>query len=417
MHASRLPNGIRVLTEELADCPSVTVGIWVENGSRYESASESGLSHFLEHLFFKGTTRRSAARIAQDIDGVGGVINAFTGKEHTCYWAKVLPEHLPTAVDVLSDIFTHSLFAEEEIDRERGVVAQEISQVEDTPDDFVHELFNLALWPDHPLARPVAGTVENVERFSRGDLLGFIAQRYRPDRIVLAAAGNLRHDAFVAMAERYFGTLDGVSADSATTAPAAVPGLHLREKPLEQAHLCLGCGGISVVDTDRYTVQLINLALGGGMSSRLFQEIRERRGRAYSVYSFLSSYCDAGYVGVYVGTSPQWVPEVVAVSLAEIDRLCEHGLEADELVRTRHQMKGGVLLSLETSDSRMYRLARNELYFGRDIPLAEVAACIDAVTNEDVIRVARRLFRPRRMTLTVLGSVAPSALDPGMLQA
>jgi predicted Zn-dependent peptidase len=279
----------------------------------------------------------------------------------------------------------------------------------------VHELFCLAVWPDHPLSRPVAGTVENVQRFSREDLLGFVADRYRPDRIVLAAAGRLKHDDLVELAASHLGNLGGASRAAVLTAPGTAPGLHVREKGLEQAHLCLGCKGIGLLDPDRYVVQLLNLALGGSMSSRLFQEIRERRGRAYSVYSFLSAYADAGYVGVYVGTSPQWVPEVVDVSLAEIDRLCRDGLDSEELVRTRNQMKGSVLLSLETSDSRMYRLARNELYFGRDVPLAEVATAIDAVTNDDVVRVARRLFWPRRMTLTVLGNIQSAQLDASVL--
>src|SRR5262245_27106769 len=405
MRAARLPNGIRVLSEELADCPSVTVGIWVENGSRYESVEESGLSHFLEHLFFKGTTRRTAAQIAQAIDGVGGVINAFTGKEHTCYWAKVLPEHLPTALDVLADIFTQSLFAAEEIERERSVVAQEICQVEDTPDEFVHELFNLAVWPGHSLSRPIAGTVDNVQRFSRDDLLGFIAQRYRPDRIVLAAAGKLRHDALVEMATRHFGALNGASQAPTMAPPVAATGFQVHQKALEQVHLCVGCAGIPLVDPDRYTAQLLNLALGGGMSSRLFQEIRERRGRAYTVYSFLSSYVDAGYVGTYVGTSAEWVREVVDIIRAEQRRTAREGLAAAELVRVKNQMKGSMLLGLETSDSRMSRIAKNMIYFGRDVPLEEVAASIDRVTNDDILRVAQRVFPAGAFGLTVLGDM------------
>src|SRR5439155_1110089 len=289
MQLTRLPNGVRVLSERLPDLTSATVGIWVENGSRYERAEQAGISHFLEHLFFKGTARRTAAQIAQEIDAVGGVLNAFTGKEYTCYYAKVLREHLPLALDLLADIFTQSTFAAEEIERERSVIVQEISQVEDTPDDYVHELFNLAFWPGHPLSRPIAGTAETVSRLERDD--------------------------------------------------------------------------------------------------------------------FLSSYCDAGYAGVYVGTGAEWTREVVEVIRDELGRVTRDGLTPDELLRAKNQMKGSLLLGLETSDSRMSRIAKNEIYFGRDVPLEEVAAGIDAVTNDDVLRVSRRLFRPDALALTVLGDL------------
>ncbi len=403
MRITRLPNGIRVLTEELPDLPSVTVGIWVENGSRYETAEQAGISHFLEHLFFKGTERRTAAQIAEEVDAVGGVLNAFTGKEYTCYYAKVLPEHVGLALDLLADIFTHSRFASEEIDRERSVVIQEISQVEDTPDDYVHELFNLHFWPGHPLSRPIAGTVDTVSGFSRDDFLGFLELRYRPNRILIAAAGNIRHDDLRAVAERHFGSLTGAAPIVDGGPPSPRAGVSVHEKQLEQVHLCLGAPGIAQGDADRYPTHVLNLALGGGMSSRLFQEIRERRGKAYTVYSFLSSYLDVGYVGFYVGTSPEWVREVVDVIRAELGRVVKEGLSPSELLRVKNQMKGNMLLGLETSDSRMSRIAKNEMYFGRDVPLEEVAQAIDAVRNDDVVRVAQRLFRPESLALTVLG--------------
>ena len=415
MQVTRLTNGVRVLSEPLPDLTSATVGIWVENGSRYERAEQAGISHFLEHLFFKGTARRSAAQIAQEIDAVGGVLNAFTGKEYTCYYAKVLREHLPLALDLLADIFTQSTFAAEEIERERSVIVQEISQVEDTPDDYVHELFNLAFWPGHPLSRPIAGTAETVSRLARDDFLRFLEARYRPDRVLIAAAGALGHDDLLAVAERYFGVLAG----SATRVDGAPPepraGVSVHEKRLEQVHLCLGTPGIAQADADRYAAHLVNLALGGGMSSRLFQEIRERRGKAYTVYSFLSSYCDAGYTGVYVGTSAEWTREVVEVIRGELARVARDGLAPDELLRAKNQMKGSLLLGLETSDSRMSRIAKNEIYFGRDVPLEEVAAGIDAVTNDDVLRISRRLFRPEALALTVLGDLKGHALGDEVL--
>jgi len=403
MQSTRLTNGIRVLSERLPDLPSITVGIWVENGSRYEQPHQAGISHFLEHLFFKGTERRTAAQIAEEIDAVGGVLNAFTGKEYTCYYAKVLHEQLPLALDLLADIFTQSRFASEEIDRERSVIIQEISQVEDTPDDYVHELFNLAFWPGHPLSRPIAGTAETVRGLMREDFLRFLDVRYRPDRVLIAAAGNLNHEDLLAVAEDKFGGLAGSAPLVDGGPPQPHAGVSVHEKPLEQVHLCLGSPGIAHADAERYPAHLLNLALGGGMSSRLFQEIRERRGKAYTVYSFLSSYLDAGYFGVYVGTSAEWVREVVNVIREELARVARDGLGAAELSRVKQQMKGSMLLGLETSDSRMSRIAKNEIYFGRDVPMEEVAARIDAVPNDQIVSVAQRLFRTDGLALTVLG--------------
>ena len=403
MQSTRLANGIRVLSERLPDLTSITVGIWVENGSRYEQPHQAGISHFLEHLFFKGTERRTAAQIAEEIDAVGGVLNAFTGKEYTCYYAKVLHEQLPLALDLLADIFTQSRFASEEIDRERSVIIQEISQVEDTPDDYVHELFNLAFWPGHPLSRPIAGTAQTVQGLTREDFLRFLDARYRPDRVLIAAAGNLVHQDLVAVVEGKFNALSGTAPLVDGGPPEAHAGVSVHEKPLEQVHLCLGTPGIAQGDAERYPAHLLNLALGGGMSSRLFQEIRERRGKAYTVYSFLSSYLDAGYFGVYVGTSAEWVREVVEVIRAELARAARDGLSVAELARVKQQMKGSMLLGLETSDSRMSRIAKNEIYFGRNVPIEEVAARIDAVRNDEVVSVAQRLFRAGGLALTVLG--------------
>lgn len=415
MRATRLPNGVRVLSEELPDLGSVTTGIWVENGSRYENPGQAGISHFLEHLFFKGTDRRTAAQIAEEIDAVGGVINAFTGKEYTCYYAKVLREHLPLALDVLGDIFRNSKFAEEEIDRERSVIIQEISQVEDTPDDYVHDLFSQAFWPGHPLSRPIAGSATTVGPLHRADFVRFMEARYRPDRVIVAAAGALKHDELVDAVARSFGDLQGTAAVVDGQPPQATAGVSVHEKPLEQMHVCLGAPGIRQGDDDRYAAHLMNLALGGGMSSRLFQEVREKRGKAYSVYSFLSSYLDAGYVGVYVGTSPEWVREVVDVVQHEMRRVCADGLGADELRRTKNQMKGNLLLGLETSDSRMSRIAKNEIYYRRDVPIDEVASGIDAVTNDEIVRVANRLFPSGMSALTVLGDLRGQVLDDGTL--
>src|SRR5262245_12681223 len=265
MRATRLPNGIRVLSEELPDLGSVTVGIWVENGSRYERPDQAGLSHFLEHLLFKGTERRTAAQIAEEIDAVGGVLNAFTGKEYTCYYARVLAEHTDLAADVLADLFLHSRFDPEEIERERTVVLQEISQVEDTPDDYVHDLFNLQFWPDHPLSYPVCGRAETVQHFGQRDFLDFIAARYRPDRLIIAAAGKVEHARVVEWATREFGAMQGHAASVDGQPPVARRGVRYVEKALEQVHICLGTPGVSQSAGGRYAAYLLNTALGGGM--------------------------------------------------------------------------------------------------------------------------------------------------------
>ena len=401
-----LGNGLRVVSDAGPDLRSVTVGIWVENGSRYETDAQAGISHFLEHLFFKGTARRTAARIAQEIEALGGVLNAFTGKEHTCYWAKVLPEHLPIALDVLGDVFTASTFPEEEIERERTVIVQEILQVEDTPEEHVHDLFGQTFWPGAALARPISGSVESVGRFGRDDFLGFLGARYRPDRVLVSAAGPFDHDALLDGVVRQLGSLSGTTAPVSWEAPRAQGGRWATKKDLEQTHVCLGVPGLPYRDPARYAVHLLNLALGGGMGSRLFQEVREKRGRAYTVYSFHSGYSDTGCFGAYVGTSPQWVDEVVDVTRALFDEVRREGLGAEELARAKTQMKGGLLLALETSDSRMTRLARNHLHFGRDVPIAEVCEAVDRVRNDDVVAVAERLFGGDVLNVTVLGPAA-----------
>lgn len=414
---TELSNGIRVVTETMPGVPSVTLGIWVENGSRYERADQAGISHYLEHLLFKGTERRSATAIAEEFDAVGGVLNAFTGKEYTCYYGKVLAEHVAVAEDILSDIFLHSRFDPEEIERERSVVLQEISQVEDTPDDYVHDLFNLHFWPGHPLSFPVCGRPETVQRFEQRDFLDFIAARYRPDRMIIAAAGNIAHGRVVDWAEREFGHLGGRAVPVDGLPPTPRRNVYHLEKPLEQVHLCLGTPGVSQRAEERFAAYLVNTALGGGMSSRLFQEIRERRGRAYAVYSFLSSYRDAGYLGIYVGTSAEWVEEVVTVILRELDALQRDGLRPEELLRVKNQLKGNLLLGLETSDNRMSRIAKNEIYFGTDVPPDEVAARIDATTNDEIVALARQLVRREAMALTLLGDLKGRVVGDDLLDA
>lgn len=402
---SVLPNGLRIVSEHMPGVASLTLGLWVESGSRFESPHLGGISHFLEHLLFKGTERRSAAQIAEEIDAVGGVLNAFTGKEYTCYYARVLAEHTGIATDLLADLFLHSRLDGEEIDRERSVVLQEILQSEDTPDDHIHDLFNLHYWPAHPLSFPVHGTSASVRTLTRSHFVDFLAARYRPDRLIIAAAGDVEHTALVEWAERDFGHLCGSAALAAGPPPTVQGGVFVTEKSLEQVHLCVGFPSLSQSAEERYALYVLNTALGGGMSSRLFQEIREQRGHAYAVYSFLSSYRDAGYLGIYVGTAAEWVEEVLAVIAGELSALAREGLRPAELARAKTQLKGNMLLGLETSDSRMSRVAKNEIYFQRDFPLGEVAARIDATTNDEVIAVVTRLAHPDDRAVALLGNL------------
>jgi predicted Zn-dependent peptidase len=408
-----LDNGIRVVSHEMPDNRSVSLGIWVENGSRHESAAENGISHFIEHLLFKGTERRSAAQIAEEMDAVGGIINAFTSKENTCYYAKVLDENLPLAIDLLSDIFLHSSFDAEEIERERSVILQEISQAEDTPDDYVHDLFNLDFFQNHPIGRPICGRQETVTGFRREDIVKFFKARYRPEKVNVSAAGNLRHSAIVeAMAAR-LGSIGQVTLKSATesgadTMPKTASGVYPHPKPLEQVHLCLGMTGIHQTHPKRYVGYVLNTLLGGGMSSRLFQEIREKRGKAYSVYSFSSSYKDVGYVGVYAGTSLESTEEVVELITQELQKLAAGEMTDAELERTQGQLVGSTMLGLESTDSWMSHIARNEIYFGKSITTEEICRRIRAVSRDDVVELASDLFRSDGRTLTLLGDFADS---------
>ncbi|HEV7988910.1 MAG TPA: pitrilysin family protein, partial [Candidatus Binataceae bacterium] len=305
-----LPNGLRVISEPMPAVVSSTIGIWVENGSRYETSAQNGVSHFIEHLLFKGTRKRTAAQIAEEIDAVGGVLNAFTGKEYTCYYAKVLGADLPMTTELLADLFLDSVFDAAEIDRERQVVLQEISQAEDTPDDFIHDLFNLKFWEGHPLALPIFGSVATVNAINRELLVSFMADRYRAGRVFIAAAGMVDHKRLVDDCARLFGGISGDGRGEPIAPPADRSVVINQEKDLEQTHICIGGPGISQASPLRYASYVLNTALGGGMSSRLFQEVRERRGRVYSIYSFMSSFIDCGYLGIYAGTNPEWVEEV-----------------------------------------------------------------------------------------------------------
>jgi len=406
---SVLDNGIRIVSHEMPEHRSVSLGIWVETGSRHETDEQNGISHFIEHLLFKGTERRSAAQIAEEMDAVGGVINAFTSKEHTCYYAKVLDENLPLAIDLLTDIFLHSSFDAEEIERERSVILQEISQTEDTPDDYVHDLFSLDFFKNHPIARPICGREATVANFQRKDFVKFFKSRYRPRRVIVSAAGHFSHDALVKeIGARLSAARDGVDGKPAVrlegeTVPEMGSGVFPHVKSLEQAHLCLGVPGIHQAHPKRYAAYVLTTLLGGGMSSRLFQEIREKRGKAYSVYSFSTSYKDVGYLGVYAGTSVESTEEVVELIVKELQKLAAGQMTNEELKRTQGQLVGSMMLGLESTDSWMSHIARNEIYFGRTVTTDEICQRIRSVSRDEVIELASALFRSDGMTLTLLG--------------
>jgi len=405
-----LDNGIRVITEEIGHVRSISIGVWVEGGSRDENDLTNGISHFIEHMLFKGTERRSAFDIASAIDSVGGVMNAATGKEITSFYIKIPDYHLDLAVDLLADIVTSSRFDEAEIDRERSVILQEIRMVEDTPDDQIHDLFEEHLWKGHPLGFPVLGTKPRIEGFCRADLVGFFRSRYQGKTLVITAAGSLRHGDLVERVRKSFGSLSGKPRSERTETPMATPGRALIAKDLEQVHLIVGTPAPSALSPERYAGFILNAVLGGSMSSWLFQEIREKRGLAYSIYSFLTPYLDAGLMGIYAGTGEDQVREVIDLVRKGMDRFASGLLTSKELQSAKELIKGNYLLGMESTDNRMTGLARNELCFGRHVPPEEVVERIDAVDRQSVRTLAGRMFRPDALMVAAIGPVSEEDL-------
>ncbi|HET6459349.1 MAG TPA: pitrilysin family protein [Syntrophales bacterium] len=401
-----LPNGIRVVSEHIDHVRSISIGIWVKCGSRYEDQATNGAAHFIEHMLFKGTKNRSAFEIASAIDSVGGMMNAFTGKELTSFYIKIPDYHLPMAVDLLADIFINSCFDEKEIRKEQSVVLQEINMTEDSPDDYIHDYFEGIFWDGHPLGFSVLGTRRLVASLDRETLLSFFDARYGGDNLVLAAAGNLNHDEFVDLARKKFGSIPAKAINPLINKPAASSKVAVLKKDLEQAHMIMGALAPSAVSPDRYSGFLLNAILGGSMSSRLFQEIREERGIAYAIHSFVSPYMDVGLLGIYAGTSEEKVPVVISLILEELKRLRHELLTEKELSQVKELIKGNYLLSMESTDSRMIRLAKNEISFGRYIEQGDVIASIDAVKAEDVRNLASDIFRAGAISLAVMGRIS-----------
>ncbi|MGA2650543.1 MAG: pitrilysin family protein [Terracidiphilus sp.] len=399
-----LPNGLIVLTERMEYLRSIAMGVWIKSGSRCEPAETNGISHFVEHMLFKGTRSRSAQLIAREMDSIGGNLDAFTGKETICFNVKSLSDHVPIALDVLSDLVLNPVFAAPDIERERGVILEEIKIDEDNPDVLVHELFTQSFWKDHPLGWPILGTTKTVAGLDQKSLFDYHNDRFHGGNMVFSAAGNLDHDQFVDAVVAKFSNLAGGATLHELSAPEATARIVLRnKKSLEQVQICLGVPAPPITDENRYTTLILNTVLGGGMSSRLFQTIREDRGMVYSIYSDLSPYRDTGTLCVYAGTSAGKVIEVVDLILAEFQKLKQEPLSAEELTRAKDQVKGNILLGLESSSSRMANLARQEMYFQQFFSVDEVIARIDEVEAARVQAMAQRLFDPERIAVTLLG--------------
>ena len=399
-----LPNGLIVLTERMDYLRSVAMGIWIKSGSRCEPAETNGISHFVEHMLFKGTRSRSAQHIAREMDSIGGNLDAFTGKETICFNVKSLANHVPIALDVLADLVLNPVFAAPDIERERGVILEEIKIDEDNPDLLVHEIFTQSFWKDHPLGKPILGTTKTVARLDRETLTTYHGDRFNASNMIFSAAGNLDHDRFAADVAEKFSSLAGGEPLHELPAPEASARIGLRnKKALEQVQICLGVPAPPITDESRYVVSILNTVLGGGMSSRLFQTIREERGMVYSIFSDLSPYRDTGTLCVFAGTSVGKAIEVVDLILAELRNLKETPLGEEELTRAKDQMKGNILMGMESGNARMANLARQEMYFHQFFSVEEVIARIDEVTSEQVAEMAQRLFDPGRVAVTLLG--------------
>ena len=400
-----LDNGMRVVTEQILHLHSVSMGIWLNVGSRDEEENESGLTHFIEHMLFKGTQQRSALEIAKQLDAVGGMSNAFTSKENTCFHAKVLDTHLPLVVEILSDIFLQSVFDQVEVEREREVILQEINMVEDTPDEYVHILFNKNFWDGNSLGRPIFGNVQTVKSFTREMILEYLNRGYHPDRIVLTAAGNVNHQEFLELVGPAFSNIERHGHNFDRTPPRANSRVDLYSRDIEQIHLCLGTRGTSLQEKERYCCSILNVILGGSMSSRLFQEVRERRGLAYSIYSFLSSQTDTGMMGIYGAVRPDNIKETLELIRQELSRFKREPISDTELRAAKEHIKGGIYLAAENTDNRMSRLAKNEMIFNRFVTYEEIEADLERVTVKDIQALAQQIFQPEVMSLVLLGQV------------
>jgi predicted Zn-dependent peptidase len=401
-----LSNGVKIITKKIPHVRSVSMGVWVNVGARDETIDQSGLSHFIEHMIFKGTARRTAYQIAKEFDAIGGHTNAFTSMEHTCYHAKVLDTHLDTMVDILSDIFLNSVFDPREVDRERPVIVQEIGMVEDSPEEYLHQLASENFWGDHPLGRSILGPRENILNFKAETIKSFFHRFYHPERILVAVAGNVDHHRIVERVGPSFESIHNGDDLQDRQMPKIKPRQQALHRSLEQAHICLATPGLSITAPQRFAFSLMNTIMGGNMSSRLFQEVREKRGLAYSVYSFMATHVDTGMFGIYAGVQPDAVMETIELLVQAIRQVKGKAVSDGELGDAKEFTKGNLCLATESVDNQMVRLAQNEFHFGAYIPVQAVIDQIEAVTVEEIQALANDLFKPELASLTLLGPMA-----------
>ncbi len=410
-----LSNGIRVVSETLPKSRSVSIGVWVKVGSRHEPPEIGGISHFIEHLFFKGTQKRTAKDIAIEMDSLGGEMNAFTSQETTTYYAKVVDEHLPVAIDILSDILLGSKFDPAEMEKERKVILEEIKGVEDTPDDYIHELFTNIVWPDNSLGRPILGTKETIKALKHENIIAYIDNYYSPKEIVISVAGNFEHARLIELLNASFGKLARAGIPKNEVAPAFTQALFVKKKQLEQVQLCIGCKGLQYAHEDRFVISALNTVLGNSMSSRLFQEVREQNALAYSIYSYVTSYRDAGLLTVYAGTDPANALEAARLVIKEFKKIKEEGITPAEELRVKNQVKGSLVLSLESSNSHMSRLARQEIYYGKYLSMDDIIKGVEKVSREQVQRLAQQLFVKDNLSLAILGPLSRTDVPESVL--
>ncbi len=411
-----LDNGMRVVAERIPAVKSVSLGIWVGVGSRDEAEKEGGISHFIEHMFFKGTRRRSAHDIALEMDSIGGELNAFTTRETTTFYVKTLDEHLSKGIDIISDIFLHSLLSKKEIEKEKQVILEEIKMVEDDPEDYIHDMHSFMVWDKNSLARPILGNEDTVRSLKRESMIKYMERHYHPDNIVVSVAGNFDFPALISRLNKSLGKFTRNGFVNKRTSPTLKSGVWTKKKGIEQVHFCLGAMGLPQRHKNRYALYALNSILGSSMSSRLFQEVREKRGLVYTIYSYISSFTDAGLLNIYAGTSPEALPVVLELVIKEIRKIKKNGISRKEMTRVKNQMKGNLMLGLESTSNRMSRLARDEIYFGRYFSPEEIIHEINKVTPSQIQILTNHLFKTEYLSLAILGPVSKDVIPEDLMR-
>ena len=411
-----LDNGIRVVAERIPSVKSVSLGVWVGVGSRDESEAEGGISHFIEHMFFKGTAKRSAHDISMEMDSIGGELNAFTTREITTFYVKILDEHLTKGIDIISDIFLNSAFVKKEMEKEKQVVLEEIKMVEDDPEDYIHDMHSLMVWDGNPLARSILGEVETVQNMKRDSLIKYIRRHYHPENIVISVAGNFEFPVLTKLLNKSLGKFNNPGSLNDRIAPTIKGGIWTKKKATEQVHFCLGTMGLPQSHKNRYPLYALNSILGSSMSSRLFQEVREKRGLVYTIYSYVSSFTDSGLLNIYAGTSKDALPKVLELVMKEIRKIDKQGISRDEMKRVKNQMKGNLMLGLESTSNRMSRIARDELYLQKYCSPEDIISEIEKITPSKVQDLTDELFKTEYLSLAVLGPVSRDQIPDGLLK-